>query len=193
MEKRKGKSYEWWLQMILFVISVTTLVCIGLTAFGIPRHSVFIRSQQAVTRHTAFQLKHSITSFFAEYFEFPSDAASSDSENISYTNDNLMSVLIGTEVVKPDAMINPRNIVFFSGRRAGESRKGGVAVHPDGTHELFDPWGNHYRIIMDTNGDDQINAPSWTGLKEPIKRSVIVWSPGPDGKDEAADDNIISW
>ena len=100
---------------------------------------------------------------------------------------------MAAEASSEDDLLNPRNKSFYGGRKASKNGKGGVALNRDGSGELFDPWGNHYRVIMDTNRDDQITPPAWTGLKEPIKQSVIVWSPGPDGKDETADDNIASW
>lgn len=71
--------------------------------------------------------------------------------------------------------------------------RSGITFDEHGGGELWDAWGNHYRVIMDTDGDAQVKAPDWFTEAEVIPQSVIVWSPGPDGKDSTAEDNVISW
>jgi len=92
---------------------------------------------------------------------------------------------------------NFRQIDFYSGREARRTIRGkignGIKTNSDGSKELLDPWGNHFRVIMDTGGDGKVPAPAWTNLRNSIPQSVIVWSPGPDGDDSTAKDNITTW
>ncbi len=71
--------------------------------------------------------------------------------------------------------------------------RSGITFDRHGGGELWDPWGNHYRVIMDTDGDGRVKAPEWFTKSEFIPQSVIVWSPGRDGDDATAEDNVVSW
>jgi type II secretory pathway pseudopilin PulG len=141
---------------------------------------------------TAVQLQQAVTVYFTEYSRYPvPQSLSFTGQNTSLHSDSeLMDFLIYETEHSPG--LSPRKISFYEGREATNGRRG-IVTHSDGTHQLVDPWGNHYRVIMDTNRDDQVIPPSWSGGKEPIPRSVLVWSPGPDGKDETAGDNVTSW
>ena len=191
-EKRPPK---WWLLRFLLAV----LVMIVIFDFVLPMGfwgTTGPNGRKHETRRTTDQLHKAIINFFTEYRYYPTVETSSTTGAVHLSNNSLLDILIGsqpgsepTEVV---AQLNPQNISFFFTRKAKGNRSG-IAIHPDGTHELFDAWGYHYRVIMDTNRDAQITPPSWTGLKDPIQENVIVWSPGPDGKDETAKDNITTW
>jgi hypothetical protein len=64
----------------------------------------------------------------------------------------------------------------------------------DGEFGLYDPWGQTYQVVLDTDYDEQIENPE-PGLKgeEMLKSSFIVWSAGPDGDFDTWEDNICSW
>ena len=108
-----------------------------------------------------------------------------------------MDVLLASDKETGPDGLNPRQISFCSFRKAKPAGEGkfrrGLTLDADGGGELWDPWGNHYRIIMDTNFDNQIAAPPWVKEVKIIPQGVIVWSPGPDGDDNTAEDNIITW
>ena len=60
------------------------------------------------------------------------------------------------------------------------------------TGELHDPWGHTYKFLFDTSYNNQIANNNLGTVANPIPRNVIVWSSGPDGSDNNADD-IRSW
>ncbi len=149
------------------------------------------------TKSQTLELKQAIETYYTEYRTFPAANADAPSPQDRSTESNfeLMNALMPTEDYTPG--MSPRKIAFYGGipatRKSNGQYHSGIRTHPDGSKELLDPWGNHYRVIMDTNHDDQVTAPAWAGQSEPLQQSVIVWSPGPDGKDETARDNITSW
>ena len=81
---------------------------------------------------------------------------------------------------------NPKGGIFMNGRDAG----------------LYDPWGKPYYVVLDADGDEEIQDP--TSKKErPIFSRVIVYGTGPDGtgsqldhkilEPEFTEDNVYSW
>ena len=73
--------------------------------------------------------------------------------------------------------LNPKRLVFLEAVMENDQR-------------LVDPWGQVYRILIDHDDDEQVTAPGGTM----IHASVLVWSVGPNGKDEGGvGDDIASW
>jgi len=176
-----------------------TLTFLGAAAFlCIPFFGrVTDRTRVTIARATAVQLKQSIETYFTEYRRFPISSARGDQTEDSelLSNASLMSMLTFEPVDTPG--MSPRRIDLYEGKPAKRKSNGqyhsGILTHPDGSRDLLDPWGNLYRLIVDANRDDEINPPDWTESAIPIYQSVTVWSPGPDGKDESANDNITTW
>jgi len=61
-----------------------------------------------------------------------------------------------------------------------------------GTGQILDPWGHPYKFLFDSRYANQIGNNYLGTVGNPIPRGVIVWSMGPDGQDNTADD-IRSW
>lgn len=62
-----------------------------------------------------------------------------------------------------------------------------------------DPWQKRYQIVIDTNYDDKISASNVYGLCQDVYASAVVWSYGPDEKQNTTDnkdkdnkDNVYS-
>ena len=98
-----------------------------------------------------------------------------------------------------DEINNSRKIVFYEGKTATErSGKYCSGFHPK-TGVFLDPWGQPYRIALDTTGTGIITNPYPDD--GPISASVIVWSLGKDGQQGApanprtakGSDDICSW
>ena len=135
-------------------------------------HAVNENTRRLDAKNNAMQLAIATKQFHAEYGHLPLSSAN-DSADLSPENGVLLDVLRAR-----DEQENPRGIVFFESR---EDRFRGSA--------LVDPWGQPYRIVLDTNGDGQINV----GNKM-LRTPVAVWSIGKNGRDEAgAGDDIPSW
>ena len=55
---------------------------------------------------------------------------------------------------------------------------------------VVDPWGNRFRVMIDSDFDGAIPAPDGTVMQT----AVLVWSLGPNGKDEGgAGDDLATW
>ncbi len=82
----------------------------------------------------------------------------------------------------------PRGGLYFSGREVG----------------LYDPWGKPYYVMIDVDGDGEIQDPTAKkNLDRPIIQRVIAYGTGPDGEGSHGDgkisvqasieDNVYSW
>ena len=157
-------------------------------------NGVLKKARESQALNTAMQVKQSITTYFTEYSRYPvktTGGGAGGDEQIE-TSTGLMGVLLGSDKEASTGGLNPRKISFFSGRKA-KGKKAGVVLSADGGGELFDPWGNYYQVILDTNRNDRVTDPS-DGGGETIPQSVIVWSFGIDGEDERGKgDDIVTW
>ncbi len=146
----------------------------------------------------AQNLRAAVKNYFTEYHKRPVGSATEaeTGSNWFYSDKALMNVLmvLGNEAATIE--FNPQRIYFYAGIRAKPAPDGsyrnGITQDSNGA-ELFDPWGNHYRVMIDLDGDGYVPAPDWAKIQDPIRQPVIVWSPGPDGKDDTEKDNVISW
>lgn len=151
------------------------------------------KAEHAYAENTAQNLKNAIAAYVAEYREYPLLDPANDLTIES--GHKLMDVLFSSDAQKAPGGRNPRGIAFYTDKAAkpiGEGRfRKGVILDENGGGELWDPWGNHYRVRLDTNGDGKIENPAAPGTHLP--ESILIWSAGPDGDFETWEDNVKSW
>ena len=135
-------------------------------------------------RRVISRLKAANLSHFTEYREYP---FTGDEKTVFQSDESLINNLMGE---------NLRGLVFYSDREARPSRKGGfqggLSTSVDGENsstKLWDPWGNHYRLKFDLDGNGTIETPDGTGS---IPARILIWSAGVDGQDATKDD-VKSW
>ena len=153
------------------------------------------KDEKARAEKATLSLKNAITAYLIEYHEYPLPDPANDLTIDS--GNGLMDILLGSDPQKGPGGRNPRGIVFYSDRAArpidgGRFRKG-LTLLPDGTGELWDPWGNHYRVRMDTDGDGRVSNPDPAMPARILTESILVWSAGPDGDFETWKDNAQTW
>lgn len=181
-----------------FLVALWVALFLALITMFIPwRPNLIVNTLRGQAKNDAIQLKNGISSYFTEYRRYPIESLPSESDATVRSNHELMDILLGSDSTKGPGGLNSRAIPFYFGAKAkpmedGRFRKG-ITPNTHGGGELWDPWGNHYRVIMDTDGDGQVKAPDWFMESEFIPQGVIVWSPGPDGDDATAEDNVVSW
>jgi type II secretory pathway pseudopilin PulG len=153
------------------------------------------KAERAHAENTARNLRNAIAAFHTEYRDYPLPDPAND-----LTIDSghaLMDILLGSDPQKGPGGRNPRGIAFFVDRAArpiggGRFRKG-LTLSPDGTGELWDPWGNHYRVRFDSNGDNRVGNPDPAAAATLLPESILIWSAGPDGDFDTWVDNVITW
>ena len=191
-QKRSGFT----LVELLVVVSIIGL----LAGISIPIVSSMIsKARLTQARNTAHQLKNAISSYVTDYRKFPVRATNGTSGDTQLISDHtLMDVLLAADKEAELQGLNQRKTVYFSGsqgRSMGNGRyKGGVILSNGGAGELWDPFGEKYRVILDTDSNGRIPAPDWLeNSGEELSLSVAVWSAGKDRDDSAATDNQKSW
>ena len=186
------KKFILWPRLIIYPLLL--VIILGFFPLGdIGMRGVRETARKSEARTTAFTLTMALKAYYAEYDHWPDftgDGLFLDEQR----QGQLMRVLRAKDEVN-----NPRRIVFFEGRDATESsghyRRG---FNPQ-TDVFYDPWGQPYRIALDTTGTGTIANPYPDD--GPIHASVIAWSLGRDGQQGApanprthnGSDDVTSW
>lgn len=182
---RRRKNLEFFLICLAFAI---------LAGFFFPAPSCGpVDTKQPHAETTAQNLKNAISAYFTEYREYPLPDPVTD-----VTTDSghaLMDIILGSDRQKGPGGRNARGIAFFTDKEAkpmggGRFRKG-ITLDSGGGGELWDPWGNRYRVRFDSNFDNRLEKPD--APDTPIPDAIAVWSAGPDGNFDTWKDNVKTW
>lgn len=184
---------RWNVRKILFRALLWTPVGFLILLLVVPLFTGPISWNHANARdtNTAFNVKIAISTFFTEYRNFPLQFEPGDLT--IPTDQTLMTILCS-----PDHHIaertNPRRITFFTGREARFSDRkyrNGLQITDSDEILVWDSYGNHFMVRMDTDADNQIADPE--NQTENIQEAIVVWSAGPDGDFSTWQDNIKTW
>lgn len=170
------------------------LLVFGLVAgFFFSGSTVFVNDSRGKAETTAHNLRNSVSAYFTEYRKYPLLDPVNDLTVDS--GHELIDILLGSDKQKRPGGRNTRGIAFFTDRAAkpmsdGRFRKG-LTLDADEGGELWDPWGNFYRVRFDSNFDNRLENPEAPGTL--IPESIAVWSAGPDGDFDTWKDNVKTW
>ncbi len=154
--------------------------------------------RKSETKTVISHLTSSLKAYYTEYGKWP-----------DFTGDGLFldekrqAQLIRMLCAK-DETNNPRRIVFIEGKTAVKTSDSTRPYHSGINREsgaYFDPRGNLYRIVIDSDYDGEIANPYTDDPYKVIRLPVLVWSLGKDGKQGApsnprtskGSDDILSW
>jgi len=179
---------------------MVVIVIIGILAsITVPAATKMI-SQAKKTQCTndALQLKSAVGTYFTEYRKYPvKNPQPDDGNSPSFSDNELMDILLASDREADRGGLNPRRISFCSFKKAKPAGNGkyrsGVVLQSDGGGELWDPYTQYFRVVMDTDYNNRIPAPSFVDDVAALPQGVIVWSAGPDEEDFEAQDNIVTW
>ncbi len=178
---------------------LVVIVIIGvLASFMFPAaRGVLGKAEKVNAENTAHNLKSAISAYFTEYRKYPVVVTSGSEDQQLFSDHTLMDVLLASEEEAKPGGLNPRRITYFSGRKArpagnGKYRKG-IKLSSGGAGELWDPYTEYYRVIMDTDYNNRIKAPEFETEDSELPSTIIVWSAGADKEDSTAKDNIKTW
>ena len=182
MNKKRASGFT--LIELLVVIAIIAILA-GILIPTIAKTMEKAEKAKAATEVTG--ILAAIKSYYTEYGKFPhGSGASSDVEyGDSVPNSRMISVLRAID----DNDANGNN-----GHDNNRKRIPFLEVKEEGLNDdnsYLDPWGTEYRIVVDTNFDNECDAGSPYGDIE--GRNAIVWSVGPDGDASTTHDNIVSW
>jgi len=148
--------------------------------------------------NTALHLKNAINAYATEYRRLPLPASKLQTRDAKVHSDHeLMNILCASP--NRGENLNPRNLVFLQERTArpmgGGKYHSGLRYESGGDIALYDPWGEPFRVVFDSDANGRVRPPGWEdrNVGEAILASVIIWSAGRDTRDETASDNIRTW
>ena len=185
-----GTMLPVWPRFVIYPLLIVVVIILIVPALLGQVHQ---QARKAEARNSDTALTAGLKAYFVEYGHWPDftgDGLFLDEPR----QGQLMRVLLADDVVD-----NPRKIIFFEARDVTETSgkyRGGFNPKTD---VLYDPWGQPYRIALDTTGTGTIANPYPDD--GPISASVLVWSLGKDGQQGApanphtaqGSDDILSW
>lgn len=176
----KPKPDGFTLVELLVVIAIIAVLAAAGFAGG---NAAMQRARKVAAQAVATSIATGVEQFYTEYSALPdvgSDSVTTDSADGVL----LLNILAGKEGDPPQ---NARKVRFFSAKEA----KGGSANPRDGaTYDedtgafegLYDPWGEPYYIVLDTEYDDELEVDP-AGENDPVTlrgRKVAAYSLGVD-------------
>lgn len=182
------------IELLIVIVIIGVLAGITIPA----ANGILNKGNKMAAQNDALQLKNAIASYFTEYRKYPVRNPRPDSgTNPMPSDEALMDPLLAADNEAGRNGLNPRQIPFYSGAKAkplgnGRYRKG-VQSNANGGGTLWDPWGEMYRVVMDTDYNNRIPSPTFINDTPFISQGVIVWSAGKDTDDQESNDNVVTW
>ena len=151
----------------------------------------------------AVEIYGAIASFYADYDTLPIAFSGADWVGSTTGKHDLVAVL--TAAQRPEVMqSNPKKINYLDGFKQAKKDASGKTIHGmDAVTDplkpaIYDPWGQPFIVIIDTNFDSMIANPLKAGGALPIRgKKGIVYSTGPPNADGTRNTDeskfIISW
>ena len=151
----------------------------------------------------AVEIYGAVASFYADYDTLPINSPGVDWVGTTEAKSGLIAVL--TSAGSPDANLrNPRKINYLDGfKQAKKDASGKMVYGLDAVTDslnpaIYDPWGQPFIVIMDTNFDSVIANPLKSGGALPLRgKKGIVYSTGPPNADGTRNTDeskfITSW
>ena len=216
--KRKAAAFT-LIEMTAVILIIIVLASFIFTAGS----SAFDHAKKAQAKNDLTQIVTAVNAYYTEYGKYPMADANQATDtlygksNTAPGNEDVFNVLraIATGVNALD-VLNPRKIIFFSGKDGGTRPRSAFATvattdtqgNPINIGAFVDPYGNAYMVAIDGSYDGAIVDPSpYTDLPYPpgppantVRVGCFVESFGKDGKQGKAgnkvysgSDDVLSW
>jgi len=183
--------------LLLVVILGTTVWIIGVIPYRMFKSSI----REISAKKFAVEIAGAISTFHASYDKFPIDSPAADWAGTTEAANGLIAVL--TAAGSPAVTLrNPKKINFLEGFKQAKKEVFGKMV--DGIDEetdpllpaIYDPWGQPFIVIMDTDKDGVITNPLKVGSVLMTRgKKALVYSTGPpnaDGTRNTDESNFIT-
>src|SRR5437588_5039714 len=209
------------IEMTVVILIIATLAAFILTGAS----GVLDRARKTKIKNDETQIVTAVNAYYTEYGKYPMADARQGTDtlygksNTAPGNEDVFNVLraIATGVNALD-VLNPRKIIFFSGKDGGTRPRSAFATvattdtqgNPINIGAFVDPYGNAYMVAIDGSYDGAIVDPSpYTDLPyatgNTVRVGCFVESFGKDGvqgrkksdgtgdKKYSGSDDVLSW
>lgn len=176
MQRRVGRNGFTLIEMLVVVAIIAVLAGILLPAMGKAKRAAL----EARARTEVKSIETAVKAYLSQYGKFPEGNGAAD-KNYATDNSTLMNILRSIDGTGNAAHANNRREIVFL-EVGDKSLAGGI---------FNDPWDQPYRIVCDTDFDNECAAGGVVG--DVANRQVLVWSIGAEGIDNQLDNFITSW
>ncbi|MDB6078318.1 MAG: hypothetical protein JWO82_2065 [Akkermansiaceae bacterium] len=174
------------IELLVVISIIAVLAALALTGANM----AMTRAKVLAAKTDESAIQRAIDAYVAEYAKLP--AFSRDEiDTASAEGRELISILQGTEKSGSGAQ-NPRRVVFLS-MREGKANANGMIYDKSGeVAGIYDPWGNPFHIVLDTDQDGEIPDPLHNGNAPIRHQNSAVYTVGYDKKPDTQDD-VKTW
>ncbi|MGV3659891.1 MAG: type II secretion system protein [Prosthecobacter sp.] len=184
---------------MLVVVTIVGLLS-ALVAVQVNRVIIDVHAAQTLT--LALELKNGISRYQLDYNRFPLEARTAGDEDMpEFLTDGsnpMVDALLGAPPAAGGRDLNPARRVYAEFKPAKGDRNGIVGA--DVPRRFHDRWGQPFRILLDTNGDNQVKNPDLAssdpkvsqGRPEYLPMQVAIYSVGRDQVPHSKDD-VATW
>jgi len=188
---------------LMELLVVVTIIAILASLVATQVTKAIDHANHTKTLTLAMNLKDGINAYLLDYNRFPLDESpgngDQDAPEVRTDGSNsLVEALTGVPPMTGNRDLSPKRIQYAEFPQAKSDRHGLVgSVRP---FKLTDMWGQPFRILLDTNGDNQVKNPDLANSDariaqnqaEHLAMKIAVYSSGKDKIPQTADD-ITTW
>lgn len=178
------------IELLVVIAIIAVLASVAFVAGG----NAIKSAKKAKAQAVAFSIVSAVDSFQAENGALPVPAGNSGKEGGSlFRTDSGDGVKILNILLGKEDEINTRKVGYLKAKD-GKAKKDGLIYNSQGSEAtgLYDPFGNPYYMVLDTNYEDRIRVQP--GKTETLlnNRKVAVYTAGADKKLGTPDD-VKTW
>ena len=170
------------------LLVVIAIIAVLASAAFMAGNAAIQKAHMTTALAVATAMEKAVTDFTTEYGGVPSTQATDETYKTDESSGvDLINILMAKETADPP--VNLRKLNFFTakeGKKVGTSGTKGLIYNTNDTIQgLYDPWGNGYYVLIDSDGDtDETVDPPKVGndaaTRSALHRRVAVWSAGAD-------------
>ena len=181
------------IELLVVIAIISVLAGAGFAAGA----AALNRARKVTAQAAAIAVEKAVNSFYSEYGTLPIPAGGG--RQIDTASDvDFLRVLLGDEPEGAN-MLNPRGIKFLTVKegktRGAEGGTDGLVYSGNTVRGMFDPWGNGYTVVLDTEFENRLTFQTPDGRSQTLNgRRVAVFSPGvPDGENVTGATLVKTW
>lgn len=179
---------------LLVVISIIALLVTG--AFG-AYGFVMEKAKKSDAQAACMAVYNAVDQYHTEYDYLPqpsSYAKGSDTTSDTSPEENLVNILLGEDMEQNSKKTNFLGDIKEASTKNGKPMGGMVRLAEN--NSLVDPWGNYYKVLIDSDADGKLMNPNQIDAangRSELHKQCIVYAIGKDNDEKTWKDNAGSW